>query len=124
MIKNNLLNFMQIADYNIIISIHKIKINYCGSNNNNNLNYLNNNLPIANLNTLANMKFNTATNLTSYNTRSMQNKLQVPYYTKTVGQKNFDFRGAILYNNLPIDITCISNLNTFRLILKHYLLHS
>ena len=123
MINNNLLNFMQVANYNIIISIHKIKINYYKSNNNN-LNDIYNNLPIANLNTLANIKFNTVTNLTSYNTRSMQNKLLVPYYTKTVGQKNFDYRAAILYNNLPIDITCISNLKTFKLKLKHYLLHS
>ena len=105
MINNNLLNFLQIANYNIIISIHKIKIN--NNSNNKNLNELYNNLPIANLNTPANIKFNTATKLTSCNTRSMQNKLLVPYYTKTVGQKNFDFRAAILYNNLPIDITYI-----------------
>ena len=119
---NKLLNFLQIANYNIIMTIHKIKINSYKSNNNHNDLY--STLPIAYLNTLANIKFNKATNLTSCNTRSMQNKLLVPYYTKTVGQKNFDFRAAILYNNLPIDITCISNLKTFKLKLKHYLLHS
>jgi hypothetical protein len=123
MVNNNLLNFLQIANYNIIISIHKIKINKCKSNNNN-FNELYNDLPIANLNTLANIKFNTATNVNVCNTRSMQNKLLVPYYNKTVGQKNFDYRAAILYNNLPIDITCISNLKTFKLKLKHYLLHN
>jgi hypothetical protein len=114
--KNNLLNLQQIASYNIINSIQKMKIH----NNKNNLN--NNNDLNDNMTKFSGVKFNSMKDLNSCTTRSIHNKLIVPFYIKTSGQLKYDYRAAEMYNKIPDNIITISNIKLFKLKLKSYLL--
>jgi hypothetical protein len=54
----------------------------------------------------------------------MNNKLTIPYYAKTIGQRKYNYRAAQLYNMLPTSITEIVNIKLFKINLKNFLCHN
>jgi hypothetical protein len=121
MVSNKLLNFQQIYTFNLLSYIKKTLLTSSvtpTTNLDNTITLIKSKIPL---------HFTNNTPLVqtcTHNTRSKFNKLPVPYYSKTIGQNCIDFKCAILYNKLPAELIYITNLKSFKLSLKNYLLHN
>ena len=110
--KHNLLNFDKIIAYKIIMSVQKLKINK--------------KIELNDFNIISKyqsdfVSFSTLNNLEQKITRSVNNKLTIPFYAKTIGQRKYNYWAAQLYNMLPTSITEIVNIKLFKIKLKNYL---
>ena len=65
-------------------------------------------------------KFIPRNDLIYYSLRNVENKLAIPLPQTNYGKRCFSYRGAVLWNNLPIDITNISTWPQFKNSLRCY----
>lgn len=56
-----------------------------------------------------------------YNTRNKDNLYLPPFMKKAIGQKSYAYLSSMLYNQLPIELQNISNLNIFKYQLKQFI---